>query len=321
MSTAGRVPETWELDGDDARETLKRIGVRQLLRDAFMRLRFADGFSHARSMAFATSLVLVQGLIALVGFAAIVSNDRMVTSVVRVIRSAVPGPASRILTDAVTQAYANGASSRWLPVVLGTVGALISGATLFGQLERGLNRIYGVEQDRPSLQKYGLALLLTLTAGACSAAAFLVFAFGRDVGSTLGSEARTVWDIVRWPIALGLIGAAMALLFRLSPRRRQPAWSWLTYGSALSVVLWSASTLALGLMFRATSSFGDTYGPLAGIVALQIWTLLSSISILYGASVAAQLEAVRAGEPEVQDLHKIDDVPAIPDTAKLVSTH
>jgi len=60
VSTAGRVPETWELDGDDARETLKRIGVRRLLRDGFMRLRFADGFSHALSMAFATSLLLVQ---------------------------------------------------------------------------------------------------------------------------------------------------------------------------------------------------------------------------------------------------------------------
>jgi YihY family inner membrane protein len=321
MSTAGRVPETWELDGDDARATLKRIGVRKLLRDGFMRLRFADGFSHARSMAFATSLVLVQGLIALVGFAAIVSSDSMVRSVVRVIRSAVPGPASRILTDAVTQAYANGASSRWLPVVLGTVGALISGSTLFGQLERGLNRIYGVEQDRPSVQKYGLALFLSVTAGACSAVAFVVFAFGRDVGSALGSEARTIWDIARWPIALALIAAAMALLFRLSPRRRQPAWSWLAHGSALSVVLWSASTLGLGLMFRATTSFGDTYGPLAGVVALQIWTLLSSISILYGAAVGAQLEAVRAGEPEVQDRQKIDDVPAEPDGKKLVSAH
>ena len=240
MSTAGRVPETWELDGDDARETLKRIGVRKLLRDAFMRLRFADGFSHARSLAFATSLVLVQGLIAIVGFAAVLNDDSIARSLVRTIRSAVPGPASRVLTDAVIQAYNTGASSRWLPLVLGTVGALITGSTLFGQFERGLNRIYGVEQDRPSVQKYGLAFLLTVTAGACAATAFVVFAFGREIGTSIGSEARTVWDIARWPIALVLIGAAMALLFRLSPYRRQPAWSWLAYGSALSVVLWSA---------------------------------------------------------------------------------
>ena len=321
MSTASRVPETWELDGDDARKTLARVGTRKLLRDAFMRLRLADGFSHARSMAFATSLVLVQGLIAVVGFAAVVSDGSIARSVVRTIRSAVPGPAHRVLTDAVTQAYLTGASSRWLPLVLGTVGALISGSTLFGQLERGLNRIYGIEQDRPSLRKYSLALLLTITAGACAAAAFVVFAFGRDVGSTFGSGARTVWDIARWPVALVLVGAAMALLFRWSPRRRQPAWSWLAYGSALSVVLWSACTLALGLMFRASSSFGDTYGPLAGIVALQIWTLLSAVSVLYGAAVAAQLEAVRAGQPEVQDQQKVDEVPAATDSGALVTTY
>ncbi len=286
-----------------------------------MRLRFADGFSHARSMAFATSLVLVQGLIAIVGLAAIVSDASLARSVVRAIRSAVPGPAHLVLTDAVSQAYANGASSRWLPVVLGTVGALISGSTLFGQLERGLNRIYGVEQDRPSVRKYGLALILTVTAGACSAVAFVVFAFGREIGSLMGSEARTVWDIVRWPVALAFIVASMGLLFRWSPRRRQPAWSWLAYGSALAVLLWSAATLALGLMFRASTSFGDTYGPLAGIVALQIWTLLSAISILYGAAVAAQLEAVRAGEPAVQEPAKVDDVPATADAGALVSNY
>jgi uncharacterized BrkB/YihY/UPF0761 family membrane protein len=32
-------------------------------------------------------------------------------------------------------------------------------------------------------------------------------------------------------------------------------------------------------------------------VALQLWTLLSAIAIFYGAAVAAQLEAVRAGAP------------------------
>jgi hypothetical protein len=32
-----------------------------------------------------------------------------------------------------------------------------------------------------------------------------------------------------------------------------------------------------------------------------VWALLSSISLLYGASVAAQLEAVRSGHPAVQD--------------------
>jgi hypothetical protein len=34
--------------------------------------------------------------------------------------------------------------------------------------------------------------------------------------------------------------------------------------------------------------------------------LLSSVAVLYGAAVAAQLEAVRAGTPEPQDAEKIE---------------
>jgi uncharacterized BrkB/YihY/UPF0761 family membrane protein len=56
-------------------------------------------------------------------------------------------------------------------------------------------------------------------------------------------------------------------------------------------------TVLLGGILQLSSAFGETYGPLAGLVALQLWTLLSAIAIFYGAAVAAQLEAVRAGAP------------------------
>ena len=61
---------------------------------------------------------------------------------------------------------------------------------------------------------------------------------------------------------------------------------------------WTAVTLGFGLVFNASSSFGETYGPLAGIVALQLWSLFSAVAILFGVAVAAQLEAVRAGLSE-----------------------
>ena len=65
------------------------------------------------------------------------------------------------------------------------------------------------------------------------------------------------------------------------------------------------STLLLALFFRWSSTFGETYGPLAGIVALCLWALLSSIALLYGASVNAQLEAVRAQASAPQDQEKV----------------
>ena len=296
MSTAAKVPETWELTGDDARKTLLDTGRRQLIKDSFLRLRAADGFSHSRSLAFVTSLVLVQGLIALVGFAAAFGDLRMSREIVAAIESAVPGPAGQVLTDAVRQAREVGAENRYLPLLLGLVGTLITGTTAMGQIERGFNRIYGIERDRPTLQKYGRALVLAICAGTGLALAFLVFAFGRQ-SETAEGFLRTTWPYARWPLGLIVATLALAALLRWSPRRRQPAWSWLVFAAAVCVAGWVLVTVGLGVALSLSSSFGETYGGLAGLVALQLWTLLSAIAIFFGAAVAAQLEAVRAGAP------------------------
>jgi len=307
VSTASGVPETWELTGDDARDTLRTCGRGQLVRDAFVRLRVADGFSHARSLAYTTSLVLVQAIIGLVGLASALGTRGTNGIIVRTLKAAVPGPGGALLTDAVTQAHDAGVAHRYLGLTFGLVGSIVTGATAMGQLERGFNRIYGVEQDRPSLHKYGLAALLAVTAGALGCVAFAALALGNSIGDSIDNEAvNAVWAIARWPVALVLVTVAITLLLRYSPRRRQPSLSWLAFGAGVSALLWTASTLGLGLFFTASTTFGKTYGPLAGVVALLVWALLSSISLLFGAAVAAQLEAVRAGVTEPQDEAKVE---------------
>jgi YihY family inner membrane protein len=308
MSTAARVPETFELTGDDAKETLAHIGRGRLLRDAFQRMRAADGFSHARSTAYLGSLVLVQCTIALVGIASVVGEHGVGRVIVATFRDMFPGPAGRVLSTSVQQAQVAAISGRNAGIAFGLVGGLIAATTLFGQMERSLNRLYGIEQDRPTVRKYGRALVLALTVGLLSAAAFVALAFGRPLGDELG-DAQPVWMVLRWPLGLGAAAAAMALLFKVCPRRRQPAWSWLAFGAAVSVTLWALVTVALGAFFSFSSSFGKTYGPLAGIVALLLWALLSAIAILYGGAVAAQLEAVRSNRPGPKDPRKNEDAP------------
>lgn len=298
MSSANRVPETWNLTGSDAKETLSTTGNGRLLRDAFERLRASDGFSHARSMAFATSLILVQGVIALVGLASAIGNGRVSDAIVGMLQDVFPGPAGTVLTDAVKQAHQAGAHNRSLALTLGLVGAIITGTTLLGQIERAMNRLYGVERDRPTLRKYGRAFVLTMSAGVLAVVAFMVMTLGRGAGSLFNDPvARDVWNIVRWPLAFAMLIGATASIFRWSPRRHQPDWSWLAMGALLSVVLVVIVTMALSGMFLLSSTFGQTYGPLAGFVALLLWTLLTSIALLYGVAIAAQLEAVRAGVP------------------------
>lgn len=298
MSTANPVPETWNLTGSDAKELIERTGFRHLLRDAFQRFRASDGFSHARSMAFATALILVQGLIALVGLASAIGEGRISDAIVGMVRDVFPGPAGVVLTDAVKQAHEAGAQHRSLALTLGTIGAIITGTTLLGQIERAMNRIYGIEEDRPTLRKYGRAFLLTISAGLLAAAAFVAMTLGRGLGAAFeGQAARDVWSVVRWPLAFGLLTGATACIFRWSPRRHQPGWSWLSIGALLSVTLVLIVSLVLSAIIELGSTLGETYGPLAGFVALLLWTLLTSIALLYGVALAAQLESVRAGVP------------------------
>jgi YihY family inner membrane protein len=297
VSYATHVPETYELDGDDARETLANTGHIRLLLDSFTRLRAADGFSHSRALAFTTSLILVQGMIVVVGLASAFGDVRFVRTAITAIETAVPGPAADVLKNAVEQASQVGNQGQYLPLIIGLVGLLITSTSTMGQFERSLNRLYGIEQDRPAVVKYTRAGLLALTAGALLAFAFLVLAFGRGV---LTSELETA---LRWPLALVLAAAGLGALFNYAPRRRQPAWPWLAFGAGVAVLLWTIATLLLAGTFRLASTFDDTYGTLAGIVALQLWTFISACTILYGGAVMAQLEAVRAGvsEPRERD--------------------
>ncbi len=302
MSTASHVKETWELTGDDARETLASTGRMTLLKDAVVRLRAADGTSHSRGLAFAVSLVLVQGLVVVVGFAVATGSAGFRQLLLDTINASAPGPTSDLLTNAVEQATRVGRQHRYLPLTIGLIGTIVTATIAMGQLERAMNRIYGVEKDRPFAQKYKRALALALSAGVVIAAAFALLTFGR--GLVDDGAARSAWMVLRWPLGIALVAAGLAVLFNWAPRRRQPGWPWLAFGAWVSVAGWTLVTAALALVFNVSKTFGETYGSLAGLVALQLWTFFSALAILYGVAVAAQLEAVRAGVPEAQDLSK-----------------
>ena len=63
-----------------------------------------------------------------------------------------PGAAGDLITEALEQGSASADGT--LALLLGGAATLVAGTTAFGQLERGANRIYGVERDRPPARKY-----------------------------------------------------------------------------------------------------------------------------------------------------------------------
>jgi YihY family inner membrane protein len=187
---------------------------------------------------------------------------------------------------------------------LGLIAAIVALTTAMGQIERGTNRIYGIERDRPALKKYSRALLMALTAGLLLQLGFVVIIAGDALGESLavtygfGDTFQTWWTVGSWPVGVVLAWASFTVIIERGPRRRQPGYSWLAFGSAVALALWLALTGVLALYVVTSGSFGDTYGPLTGIFALLLWANLSSVALFLGVAFAAQLEAVRAGSPE-----------------------
>jgi YihY family inner membrane protein len=310
MSTASPVPQTYDLEDDEARETLRDCGRIQLAKDAFKRFRVADGFSHSRALAFQVVLTLLPGLIAFVGFISVINQDELKRAARTALVDFAPGPASRILTQTFQQGSSTGTTALWV----GLVGTLVAGTLAMGQLERGANRIYGVERDRPTLLKYWTGFVLAISAGLLTVVAFIAFVAGSAAGQAaeatgISKSVITVWTFARWPLGIIAVVVAFALLFKRSPRRRQPDASWLAHGSALSTLLWFVFTGLLSIYLTASKSFGQAYGPLAGIVGILLWAFLTSLAVHLGLAFAAQLEAVRAGVPNPQTAEDRYDPP------------
>ena len=334
VSSVRAVPETTGMDGgdlsaEDAYHLVRQVGLRHLLRQAFARFRYGDGFSNARAFALQLALATVPLVIAGSGLASAIGAESVAQVVAQTVVAVSPGTGDELLASVVDRdpgpvvPGGDGDDDPLredigeLAVALGLGTALLAMTSAMAQLERGANRIYGIERDRPALRKYARAGLLALGAGGALGVGLMLVIAGGPFGAAIeevydwGATARTVWDVARWPVGLAALFVAVTLLFRFAPRRRQPGLSWLALGAGLTVTLWMVASGLVAGYVAISGDFSDTYGPLAGIMALLLWATVTGVALLFGLAVAAQLESVRAGmgDPLLPDT----DADGIPD--------
>ena len=127
-----------------------------------------------------------------------------------------------------------------------------------GQMERGLNRIYGVERDRPAKQKYSRALLLAVTVGppGCCPVADRLRSRSRQPDH---DKSRRSMELPPMADRTRPCRDCTALILRFSPNRQQPGRAWLTFGAVTAVILWMITTVILAVSFRFASTFPQTW--------------------------------------------------------------
>lgn len=181
-------------------------------------------------------------------------------------------------------------------------------------LIKAMNRAFDVEETRPLWRRYVVAIGMTLLGGGSLIGAFVLFVSGSilvgDVARQLGIEG-TFWEllpILRWPIVIGLVFAAVSVLYRVGPNLRLPL-RWIVPGALLFAVAWLAGTWLFGWYVSGFASYGSTYGALAGVAILLIWFYLTSFILLLGVEVNDVIAELQAP----QDLEERREAGADPD--------
>jgi membrane protein len=174
--------------------------------------------------------------------------------------------------------------------ITGLVLALSTAATAATYLIGGLTLAYHEEESRSFLRRTALALVLVL-GGALLLGAVLAAA-GATSRWLAGAPdlLRAVAPAVSWLVIAVLVSAALAVLYRVAPDRKDARWRWITGGSVLATVLWLATTIGLFAYVERLATYEATYGPLAGVAISMLWLFTTVFLVLLGAAVNAEVE-------------------------------
>ncbi|MGI8866759.1 MAG: YihY/virulence factor BrkB family protein [Rubrobacteraceae bacterium] len=185
-----------------------------------------------------------------------------------------------------------------------TVGAIISilfalwgvsGA--FRSVMEAMNVMYGVEEARPFWKVYGISIFLSLGIAILLISALVLVVFGPQLAELVagivgfGSVFETLWIIVQWPILVGVVLLAFALIYYIAPNAEQ-RFRYVSPGSIIAVILWLLFSLAFSFYVNNAGgeSYSASYGALAGVAILMLYIYYTSYRLVLGAEMNQVIE-------------------------------
>jgi membrane protein len=180
-------------------------------------------------------------------------------------------------------------------LTFGILAALWAASNGMGAILKTLNIAYDVEETRSWWKQRVIAIGLTLGLSVMILAALTLVLFGGRIGEAitakvgLGGAFALAWKIAQWPIVLGVMFAAFAIVYYFAPNLKKPEWHWISPGAAVGLVLWLAASFAFRTYLQFFNSYSKTYGSLGAVIILMLWLYLSGLAILAGGEFNAEI--------------------------------
>jgi len=154
----------------------------------------------------------------------------------------------------------------------------------------GLNIAYEEEERRGFIRLNLISLAFTF-----GAVVFLIVAISLVIAlpvalSVIGYGGPDPMLWLRWPLMLAAIMLILAVLYRYGPDRRKARWRWVSWGSVAAAVLWVGASMVFSWYVANFAHYDRTYGSLGAVIGFMTWTWISTIVVLMGAELNAEIE-------------------------------
>jgi membrane protein len=264
-------------------------------RDAL--LRVFHGISEDRvttisgGVTFFVLLALFPGLAGLISLYGLVADSSTVAQHLDSLAGFLPEGGVQILRDELQQLTLQPPQKLGFATAASLAISLWSANGGIKAMFEGLNAVYEVSEKRSFIKLNAISLALTLGALIFVIVSLLTITVVPKLLSLFGLPG--ISEIVlfaRWPVLLLVASLMIAVIYRFGPSREQPQWRWISPGSIFAALTWIAASLLFSWYTAHFGSYNKTYGSLGAAIGLMTWIWISTMVILVGAKINAELE-------------------------------
>ena len=185
--------------------------------------------------------------------------------------------------------------------IFAILGLLWSGSAVFGALTRAINRAWDVHRDRPIYISKPRQLLMALSVAVLfylsMSAATLVRVAGRlEPPDVPGMD--FVYEAAGRALLQGmsflLILCIFLLVYKFTPNTKT-YWRYIWPGAVVCAVLFEAAKSAFIVYVDRFANYENVYGSLTPVIALLVWTYVSSFILILGAELNSEYGRLRRG--------------------------
>jgi membrane protein len=283
----------------------------QALKATVQEFQRDDALGLAAQLAYYLILALFPFILVLVSLLGTFGSEELASEVLGYFRQVVPQEAYELIETFTANIISGRAEAPGL-LSFGILFTIWAASGAFAALINALNRAYDVQETRPFWKVRGIAILMTLGLSVLVLVGVLLLVLGPQIGTTIanlfGLEETflLVWEIARWPVALIFMVFTVALLYYFAPDVEQP-FRWITPGGLIGVLLWVLASVGFNFYVSNFGSYNKTYGSIGAVIVLLLYLYISSLTILFGATLNATL--VRMKE-EISGRQILDAKPA-----------